>query len=265
MTNPSRPHAPSDLIQSLQRGLRIVEWVAAADAPVTVREIAEALALNVGTTYHLVNTLVFEGYLRREDRGLVVGRRLPGPERSRAVARSPVDVAVSRALGRAAFAIEDCALMAHLDDGEAVVAAVQEAEAAPNAGRYEAAAKHLPHTTAVGRVMLASQPDDAMLPTIARVRALCAEREEIFDADGLLRELGHIRRTGVSFEVCAGEACVASAVTGALGEPICGLALVVTPDRMRRDPAAFATLSRRAAAAVGRAVCGHRGAQSPSL
>ena len=32
-----------------------------------VREVAEALELNVSTTHHLVNTLVWEGYLARGD------------------------------------------------------------------------------------------------------------------------------------------------------------------------------------------------------
>ncbi len=252
---------PSDLIQSLQRGLRVLEWVAAAGRPVTPREVAAALELNVGTTYHLLNTLVYEGYLRRDaGAGLVLAR--PPCAAPPAAPASPVTVAVSRALGRAAFAVEDVALITELRDGEAVVRAVQEVEAAPNAGRYAVASTHLPHLTAVGRVMLASRPDDEMLAGVRQVGAMAAERDEIFDGDRLLRDIGEIRRTGVAFEFAEGEACVAAPVLGARGEPLGGLALVVPPDRVRRDPAPLATLTRRAAAAVGRAIGGHRWAQA---
>lgn len=258
---PAAGRQPSDLIQSLQRGLHVLEWVAGAHRPVAPREIAHALGLNVGTTYHLVNTLVYEGYLRREQGGrLVLGRRPCVPAGPAAL--SPVSVAVSRALGKAAFAVEDVALIAELRDGEAVIRAVQEVEAAPNAGRYAVASARLAHVTAVGRVMLASLPDDAVAPTVARVGALAAERDEIFHEAGLLRELAEIRRTGVSYEVAEGEACVAAPVLGARREPLGGLALVVTPDRARRDPAPLATLTRRAASAVGRAIGGHRWAQN---
>jgi IclR family transcriptional regulator, acetate operon repressor len=251
---------PTDLIQSLQRGLRILEWVAAAGRPVTPREVADALDLNLGTAYHLINTLLYEDYLRRDaGRGLVPARSPGGPPAcERAV--SPASVAVGRALGRAAFAVEDVSLITQLHGGEAVVTAVQEVEAAPNAGRYRVAAAHLPHLTAVGRVMIASRRDCEIPPIVRRVRELAAEREEIFDADQLLSDVEQIRRTGVSFEVAEGEACVAAPIVGAAGEPLGGLALVVEPDRIRPEAAALAQLTRRAAASVGRALAASRSA-----
>ena len=71
-----------------------------AAAPVTVRDVAEALGLNLATTYHLVNTLVHEGYVARSpERGLVAGPRLAA-RTAPGLAPAPV----RRALGKAAYA-----------------------------------------------------------------------------------------------------------------------------------------------------------------
>ncbi|MCQ0020910.1 helix-turn-helix domain-containing protein [Actinomadura madurae] len=52
------------LIQSLQRGLRLVEAVV-EQGPMTARTLSKATGLGMPTTYHLLRTLVYEGYLER--------------------------------------------------------------------------------------------------------------------------------------------------------------------------------------------------------
>jgi DNA-binding IclR family transcriptional regulator len=248
--------APNDLIRSLQRGLRVLEQVVAAGRPVTTKELAHALDLNVATAHHLVNTLLYEGYLERAAscRGLVPGPRVgaaggPAPRVPRHA------VAVDRALGRAAFAVDDVALLTTLTDGgEALVTAVEEVHAAPNAGRYRAGTTHLPHLTAVGQAILAAQPDEAVLPGVRRVRALARERDELFEEERLLRDLAATRRRGVAVAWGDGEACLGCAVRDGQGALVGGLALVVTPDRLRREPERLAALARSAAARVGCAV-----------
>jgi DNA-binding IclR family transcriptional regulator len=54
--------------------------VHAAPAPVSVKAIAAGVGLKLGTTYHLVNTLLAEGYLvRNGDRSIAPGR-IPGSD-----------------------------------------------------------------------------------------------------------------------------------------------------------------------------------------
>ena len=60
---------PSDLIQSVSRAMRILEEVGASLAPLTVKAIARRCDLNLSTTYHLVRTLSYEGYLVRDREG----------------------------------------------------------------------------------------------------------------------------------------------------------------------------------------------------
>src|SRR6185436_9406708 len=69
------PHGePSDLIRSVSRALRVLEAVGQSARGLTVKQIARRCDLTTATTYHLVRTLAYEGYvIRREDGTYVVG------------------------------------------------------------------------------------------------------------------------------------------------------------------------------------------------
>src|SRR5260370_42275161 len=58
---------PTDIVQSVVRGLSILELVAGHEAPLKAQDVAAFSGLHVATTYHLLNTLVHAGYLRKED------------------------------------------------------------------------------------------------------------------------------------------------------------------------------------------------------
>lgn len=62
---PERQPEPSDLVQSVSRAFRILEEVGASPAPLTAKAVARRCQLNLSTTYHLVRTLTYEGYLLR--------------------------------------------------------------------------------------------------------------------------------------------------------------------------------------------------------
>src|SRR5262245_46812600 len=65
---------PSDLIRSVSRALRVLEAVGQTPRGLTVKQIARRCDLTTATTYHLIRTLAYEGYVtRREDGTYVVG------------------------------------------------------------------------------------------------------------------------------------------------------------------------------------------------
>src|SRR3712207_1260831 len=65
---------PSGQIRSVSRALRVRESVGRAPRGLTVKQIARRCELTVATTYHLVRTLAYEGYvIRREDGTYIVG------------------------------------------------------------------------------------------------------------------------------------------------------------------------------------------------
>lgn len=75
---------PRDFVQSVGRALRILE-VVSVGPPLTVKAIARRSALNLSTTYHLVRTLAYRGYLTRLSDGTYVAgeavTNLAGPSR----------------------------------------------------------------------------------------------------------------------------------------------------------------------------------------
>lgn len=66
MTNPE-----TSLVRSLQRGLHIVN-VVAAEGPLHAKRIARTVMLPLPTAYHLLRTLVHDDYLVRLDDGTYV-------------------------------------------------------------------------------------------------------------------------------------------------------------------------------------------------
>jgi DNA-binding IclR family transcriptional regulator len=70
---------PSDLIRSVSRALRIMEEVSRSARPLPVKVISRRCQLHLSTTYHLVRTLCYEGYLvRLPGGGYVVGSGVTG-------------------------------------------------------------------------------------------------------------------------------------------------------------------------------------------
>src|SRR6187431_2638402 len=69
--------ATETTLKTVDRALRVLEIVAASQPQPQVRDVAEALAHNITSTYHLVNTLIANGYLTKNEIGrLAIGRKI---------------------------------------------------------------------------------------------------------------------------------------------------------------------------------------------
>ena len=63
---PAEQHPTATLIGSVQRAMHLLESVAAHQHGAPAKQLARETGLALPTAYHLLRTLVFEGYLRRE-------------------------------------------------------------------------------------------------------------------------------------------------------------------------------------------------------
>ena len=61
---------PTDLIQSVSRALRILEEVGDSPEGLNAKQIAHRCDIALPTTYQLVRTLAYEGYLARRSNGV---------------------------------------------------------------------------------------------------------------------------------------------------------------------------------------------------
>ena len=67
-------------LSSVHRALQVLEVVAAAGDGISAKAVARRLEYNLSTTYHLLESLVADGYLVRLEapRGCATGTRRPG-------------------------------------------------------------------------------------------------------------------------------------------------------------------------------------------
>lgn len=56
-------------LQTVERAIAFLEYVAGAASPPNIRDVSAALDLNITTCYHLLRTLVAKQYIERNDRG----------------------------------------------------------------------------------------------------------------------------------------------------------------------------------------------------
>src|SRR6476660_1361815 len=66
------------LIASVQRALHLLDAVGRRDRPVSAKALARETEIALPTTYHLLRTLVHEGYLDRIDGCYVLGQQVGG-------------------------------------------------------------------------------------------------------------------------------------------------------------------------------------------
>jgi DNA-binding IclR family transcriptional regulator len=229
----------------------VLEFVHAAPAPVSVKAIAAGVGLKLGTTYHLVNTLLADGYLvRNPDRSIGPGR-VPGT-----IAPSPApqdaSMAVRRALGRAAYAVDDVAVLTRLDGPETRVTATAEVPGAQNAGHYPVDAHALSHLLAAGRVIIAHQEPETTEAVIERTRRAAQAAGELLDEGELRDDLAAATERHWCALVGDGDACVSAPVLDERGHAVAAVAIVVRPRRLHAERARLAAIAIAAARDVGR-------------
>src|SRR5690606_717556 len=147
---------PSDLIRSVSRALRVLEAVGRTPRGLTVKQIARRCELTVATTYHLVRTLAYEGYvIRREDGTYVVGLEVADRFRELVTAfRGPP--AVGDALRRAAADSGYSHYIARFVGGRVAITAAAEGPRSPHVEEFLPGFDEAAHATALGKALLAT-------------------------------------------------------------------------------------------------------------
>lgn len=147
---------PSDLIRSVSRALRVLEAVGRAPKGLTVKQIARRCELTVATTYHLVRTLAYEGYvIRREDGTYIVGLEIADRYRELVTAfRGPP--VVGEALRRAASDTGYSHYLGRFVGGQVAVTAVAEGPRSPYVEELVPGFDEGAHATALGKALLAT-------------------------------------------------------------------------------------------------------------
>ncbi|WP_437034395.1 IclR family transcriptional regulator [Streptomyces sp. enrichment culture] len=198
---PPQPHAPASsarrpptttLIGSVQRAMRLLETVAGHPYGAPAKQLAREAGLALPTTYHLLRTLVHEGYLRR-DKGLFflgeATERLTGSGAEQKRRSTVVDL-----LAHWRDAIGVPVYYAVYREGEIDVVCVSESSAHPAVQEW-ADFRQTGHAHAVGQCLLSQLDEEARRDHLDRHPVLPVTPYTVRDARSLLRRLERTRRT----------------------------------------------------------------------
>jgi DNA-binding IclR family transcriptional regulator len=154
---PANGHRPDDLVRSVSRALRVLEVISSSPG-LPVKAIARRAELNISTTYHLVRTLAYEGYvLRLPDGCYEIGPEVPRRfhDLVDSFGRPPGAPQVLRRLSEATGLT---AYLGLIRNGRVIVADVTEGPGSPYLEDLEVGLDVAAHATALGKALLASMP-----------------------------------------------------------------------------------------------------------
>ncbi|MBO9578994.1 MAG: helix-turn-helix domain-containing protein [Microbacteriaceae bacterium] len=174
------------LIGSVQRAIRLLDLVAASPRPVTVKALAVASRMSLGTTYNLVRTLVHEGYLGRDPDGLLLGDRLPSP--GPGAQRGAMLPRYRRATRAVSEQLRLNAYLARYVDGEVEIVDIVESLHVPRIELSVSTLEHA-HATAIGKRILSGLSTQERDDYLARHPLASLTRNTLTQRDALEEEL----------------------------------------------------------------------------
>ncbi|MEE6140140.1 IclR family transcriptional regulator C-terminal domain-containing protein [Mycobacterium sp. 050128] len=238
------------LIQSLQRGMRFIETIAER-GPLTAKSISDSTGIVLPTAYHLLRTLIHEGYLCRSEAGCyALGPQFMSVAQLEGRARDYR--LVREAMAQLSGATRSHVLIGRLNHGEVKVWSVIEHPCAPRIECWPG--MRLPgHATAIGKSILSRMPD-AERDDYFRRNPLNActshtvtnlSRLEGGWADGLLSTSEQ--------EFCYGVACAATPMVDV--DWLASVGISYAANRSRRARAELDEHLLRAAAVISNLLC----------
>ncbi|MEV5432649.1 IclR family transcriptional regulator [Streptomyces sp. NPDC052701] len=154
------------LITSVQRAFRLLEAVSAHENGAPAKQLARETGLPLATAYHLLRTLVNDGYVRKlDDGGFVLGDKL---QALHGAARG--QTLLSRVRPTLAALRDDLATAAYLtfyEDGEIRIADIVDGPRAPRTDLWVGFAD-AGHATALGKSVLRELDEEARKDYLSR-------------------------------------------------------------------------------------------------
>lgn len=224
--------------QSLDRGLRVLEVVAASSGLISLAEIARRTGLHRSTGHHLLQTLVSLGYLRQDaaTRGYELTAKLfklTGrtwtPEQLGTVA-APIVAEVARATGEGAS-------LAVYRSGVVTIVAKSDPEDPVRVAQDIGEARPI-NATAVAKAIVAFLPQPEVASLLARIKYERYTPKTLVTREALEAELRRVRVAGCATddeEHIEGIRCLAAPVFTYSGQVVASLCVVGPKSRMTRQ------------------------------
>jgi DNA-binding IclR family transcriptional regulator len=238
LSKPSAAGEPARLThRSLERGLHVLEVIAASGGLISLAEIARRTGLHRSTGHHLLQTLVGTGYLRQDantrsyelsPKLFQLTGRTWTPEQLGVIAQ-PIVAELARLSG------EGASLAAYRDGVVKIVAKCD--HDGPVRVVQDVGAERPIHATAVGKAIVAFLPAAELDGLLTRITYERYTPRTIVQRGALEAELRRIRSSGCASddeEHVEGIRCVAAPVRIYSGQVVASLCTVGPKSRMTR-------------------------------
>ncbi len=203
-------------VQSLDRAFMILETMVDAGGVIGLSELSEKAQLPLATIHRLIRTLVDLGYVRQEEsRQYALGPRLM---RLADTASKRIGTWANPYMTAAVAELHESVNLAVLDGDEVVY--VAQVQPSTNFMRMftEVGRRTLPHSTAVGKALLANLADAEIRSVLGRTGMPQLTAQTLSTPDDLLAAIAQTRKRGYALdegEQEVGVRCVAVSVPDA--------------------------------------------------
>lgn len=211
--SPSADPPSATLIGSVQRAMRLLERVAEHEYGAPAKQLARETGLALPTAYHLLRTLVHEGYLRREKGLFFLGEAAERLSGSGAEQKRRSTVVDTMARWRDAIGVP--VYYATYRDGEIEVMCVSDTPGTPAVEEW-ADFRETGHAHAIGQCLLSQLDDDARRDHLDRYPVQPLTPYTVRDGHSLLKRLERMRRmapVAERQEYALGTVCAAIPIT----------------------------------------------------
>ncbi|MEU6069515.1 helix-turn-helix domain-containing protein [Streptomyces sp. NPDC047082] len=188
---PEQPHSATTLIGSVQRAMRLLETVAEHEYGAPAKQLARETGLALPTAYHLLRTLVHEGYLRRDKGLFFLGEAAERLGSSGAQQKRRSAVAAVLAQWRDSIGVP--VYYAMYRDGEIEVMCVSDSPGTPAVEEW-ADFRETGHAHAIGQCLLSQMDEAARRDHLDRYPVQPLTPYTVRDGQSLLRRLDRMRR-----------------------------------------------------------------------
>lgn len=246
---PEQPQPAATLIGSVQRAVRLLESVAGHPYGAPAKQLARETGLALPTAYHLLRTLVHEGYLRRDKGLFFLGGAAERLASAGAAQKRRSTIADTLAHWRDAIGAP--VYYAVYQGGEIEMRCIADAPDAPAVQQW-ADFRETGHAHAVGQCLLSQLDEDARRDHLRRHPVQTLTRYTVRDSHTLLRRLARARRADPVTEhqeYSLGTVCAAVPIT--VGATVATVALSLPADQADRLIPAARRLEHEVARRLG--------------
>jgi DNA-binding IclR family transcriptional regulator len=193
---------PPGVLGSVHHALQALEAVAELGDGVTAKAVARRLGFKLSTTYHLLNTLVADGYLVHLDEahGYGLGYKLAGLSH-KLVEQFDLPQSVPAVVHQVHAEAEAAAYYTVFRDVDIVIAHVSECSRHPRATALDVGYHESAHATAYGKVLLSALTPPQLREYVGATGLRPLTPRTITDQVRLEEEVSRVRAAGLAMDI----------------------------------------------------------------